>query len=524
MLRALWMGLIVLSVGVAAGAAGEPLVDLVKAGDAAAVRAAATSGTDVRMPTADGTTLLHWAAYYRKADVADVLLRAGANPNAANRYAVTPLLLAAEAGSLDVATLLLKAGADATTARPSGETALMLAARHGNPDLVRLLVSHGADVNARERTRGETALMYAAVRNHGPAVKALLDAGADPHVRSHGPASRTPSGVLAEGKTGNEPGTLRPRVDQYTAVLMTVRRGATDALRVLLENGGNANDAAEDGMSALVLAAVNAKWDAGILLLEHGADPNADKQGWTALHQIARTRSLGLNRLPHPIPNGEKTGIDFARALLAHGAVADAWATKAPANVDQERTPFSFVGSTPFLVAAKGMDVELMRTLVEGGADPSTTSTMGSNAMMLAAGVEITRVGEENASAADSLAAVKYAYELGIDINAQNYDGNTALHGAAFTNAIPVIDFLIEKGAAIDVKNWKGKGWTPLATAHLDFNSTFLVSQPEAAAHLRKIYEARGIPIELRTFDEAMAYFRSKNSPPPPPAPPAKVR
>ena len=91
---------------------------------------------------------------------------------AADRYGITPLSLAATNGSARMIELLLKAGADPNAALPEGETVLMTAARTGNPDAIKVLLAHDANVNAKENTLGETALMWAAAENHPDAVKA----------------------------------------------------------------------------------------------------------------------------------------------------------------------------------------------------------------------------------------------------------------------------------------------------------------------------------------------------------------
>jgi uncharacterized protein len=147
---------------------------------------------------------------------AELLIAAGADVKKANSYGVTALYIAARAGDPVAARLLLKAGADANAALPaSGETALMTAAKAGNTEVVRTLLTGGiegvslaelgdtraaervseaagyaqasnpaiatnyADVNARERLYGRTALMIAAVEGHADVVRLLVEAGSD---------------------------------------------------------------------------------------------------------------------------------------------------------------------------------------------------------------------------------------------------------------------------------------------------------------------------------------------------------
>ncbi len=96
-----------------------------------------------------------------------LLLRAGANAKAVNRYGATPLSEAAASGNAAMIEALLNAGADPKTLTTAdGETVLMTAARAGNVDAVKVLLAHGADVNARENYRGQTALMWAAAEHH----------------------------------------------------------------------------------------------------------------------------------------------------------------------------------------------------------------------------------------------------------------------------------------------------------------------------------------------------------------------
>ena len=120
------------------------------------------------------------------------------------------------------------------------------------------------------------------------------------------------------------------------------------------------------------------------------------------------------------------------------------------------------IGATPFLMAAKSDDVALMRVLLELGADPSLTTNRGTTALMAAAGVGIWAPGENPGTHEEALAAVKLALEAGGGkVNDIDQDGETALHGAVYRGgAIPVIQFLIDKGAPLDVNN--KRGWTPV--------------------------------------------------------------
>jgi ankyrin repeat protein len=133
-------------------AAEAPLTDVVRSGDVRAIRAALQT-SDVNRPDADGSTALHWAVHRDAVEVVKLLVDAGANVKAVNRYGVAPLTLACTNGNAAIVEQLLRAGADPHTTAADGETALMTAARTGKVDVVRALLAHGADVSARETWR-----------------------------------------------------------------------------------------------------------------------------------------------------------------------------------------------------------------------------------------------------------------------------------------------------------------------------------------------------------------------------------
>jgi ankyrin repeat protein len=155
------------------------------------------------------------------------------------------------------------------------------------------------------------------------------------------------------------------------------------------------------------------------------------------------------------------------------------------------------IGSTPFLMAAKSADVPLMRVLLGGGADPSLTNVDGTTAVMVAAGVGVYGPGESPGTHEEALEAVKLAHEVGGGhVDDVDKNGETALHGAVYRGgAVPVLEFLIEKGARLDVEN--AKKWSPLFAAEgVVYASSGIRRYPEAAALLREALVARGIELD----------------------------
>lgn len=165
----------------AASAPESPVADAAMRRDAAAVKQLLKQGADVNAAQGDGMTALHWAAMHNDAELARMLLYAGARKDAATRNGTyTPLHLAARNGSAAVVKALLVAGANANSATTSGAaTPLHLAAAQGNTEAITALLDHGAQVNAKEGAWGQTPLMWAAAYNRLGAVELLLARGAD---------------------------------------------------------------------------------------------------------------------------------------------------------------------------------------------------------------------------------------------------------------------------------------------------------------------------------------------------------
>lgn len=402
----------------------------------------------------DGTTDLHWAAHQDDLETARRLVKSGADVKVANRFGVTPLSEACLNGNGAMVDLLLKAGADANGTLPSGETMLMIASRTGKVEAVRALIAAGANVNAKESRGQQTALMWAAAEGNGEAVGALIHAGAE----------------------------LNTRVDSgFTAFLFAVREGHIGVVRTLLKAGVDVNETVQPGLisgkkfaqvragprsgtSALVIAVTNAHYELAAHLLDAGADPNAAVPGLTALHIVTGVRKPGLgDNDPAPDGSGNMTSLDFVRKMAAKGANLNARMTK---RISIGMTGINTLGATPFFMAARSADAELMRLLSELGADPKINNADNSTPLMAAAGLGTRSPGEDAGTEAEVLEAIQVALDLGNDINAVDNNGETAMHGAAYKNYPKAVAFLAAKGAKREIWDKPNKnGWTPLRIA-----------------------------------------------------------
>jgi ankyrin repeat protein len=412
-------------------AADAPVADAAMKGDKDAVRALLKSGNDVNAAQGDGMTALHWAALKGEAELAQMLVYAGANVKATTRLGgYNPLILAAREGHAEVIAILLASGADPKAATTSGTTALMLAAASGNARAVTMLVENGADVNAKESVMEQTPLMFAAAYNRTDAMQALIKGGADikantkvvdlaaltsPDEESFrqqqqqqqqqgGPAAaqggRGPGGQQAAAGQGGQgggrfgPQTGKAGIDRQfrfnelvayqggiTPLLMATRQGHTDAVQLLLDAGAPINQvSAGDKSSPLLVAIINGHFDLAKYLLDKGADPNlAADNGAAPLYATLNVQWAPKALYPQPraYQQQQMTHLELMEALLDKGADVNARLTKKVwySGYNFDLSGVDEIGATPFWRAAYGADIEAMKLLVEHGADPNITTS-----------------------------------------------------------------------------------------------------------------------------------------------------
>src|SRR5215831_18498470 len=328
----------------------------------------------------------------------------------------------------------------------------MTAARVGNPQVVEQLLGKGADPNARA-ARGQTALMWAVAQEHPDVVKVLLAHGTDVHARSNAwtdVMAVPPHGYLEYNKA-------IPHGDD-TPLLFAARVGDLASAKLLVAAGADVNETEAWGISVTVLAAHSGFTDIVEFLLDKGADANAAKAGFTALHEAIMRRDERM-----------------VSTLLAHGANPNTplqtWTPTRRSSRDFNFEP-ELVGASPFWLAARLTEPNIMRLLLKHGADAKfvhhsekvvDTSAAGARGnpfeqrkdvvtpLMAAVGiggggrpwVEIEKSQREPLA----LESVKLLVELGIDVNAANTDGRTALDAAKALRYDSVVQFLTEKGA-----------------------------------------------------------------------------
>ena len=536
------------------GASTSPVADAAMKGDQGAVKALIAAKADINAAQPDGATALQWAAYRNDLAMADLLIAAGGDVKLGNLEGITPLWLAAQNGSAAMLEKLLKAGADPNERHPNGETALMMASRNGNVDAIKVLLDHHADVNSKEELRGTTALMWAAEQSHPDAVKLLIERGADlnaadavdtrnsrlniaPTVKQRAAQDvnfgrrrprRAPGAPGAPGAAGGAEADVDfaaffrgPQIKDgggLTPLVYAAREGCLECAETLVEAGAKVNETTNYGWSPLLVATQNRHYILAKYLLDHGADPNLpNKGGWTPLYLATDNRNIEGGDYPVRAPDMDH--LDLIKLLIDKGANVNAricgvksTPTNCAGDTTETRTNFTMQwlyedGATAFLRAAQSGDVTLMKLLLAHGADPKIATAHNDTALAVASGIGWVEGITFEWSPEESLEAVKMCLDLGIDVNAVDDQGRTALHGAAHKGRTDVIQVLVDHGANLEAHDFgsrdtfagamKGHTWIPLDWARglVRVGVQSAIAHPEAAELLTKLMKERGMEI-----------------------------
>jgi ankyrin repeat protein len=513
--------------------AAEPdlrLVNAVAEQDKPAIRALLQQRLDVNAARVDGVTALLWAAHFNDLDTVELLLRAGANVNAADDHGVTPLSRAAENASAAMVERLLAAGANPNLAQTSGLTPLMIATHTGNVAVVKLLLARGADLNAATVELQDTALMWAVADERPEIARLLIEGGAN---------------VRAASKRG------------FTPLMLAARNGDIAMARMLIAAGVSVNELAPDGTHVLPFAIVAGQGPFAMFLLEQGADPNGGMAGMRALHTAAGGVDLWMsdwNRrhggtggiiAGFTLNTGPRDGLELVKALLARGADPNAQITTSAMLMNYVGYPKKGAfegyacgtgdlrGATPLWIAAytangivgdaivppelaalmggNKRSGDIIRTLLAAGADQRIATDDGTTPLMVAAGLGRATFQpglQRGMRSPGAEEAVKLLLDApGADVNAINEADFTALHGAAFRGLNEVIQILVERGANINARDFRGR--TPYRLAEGSKQSFQFQAYPETARFIASLgaNTRLGVPgiVQERNRDVAAA-------------------
>lgn len=523
-------------------------------GDSTTVEVLLEGGADANEALPLGRRPLMLAARAGSIDAVRVLLDHGADPNATeDERGTSALMQAADQGHADVIALLVEHGADvAAGSAPvmrGGRTAALGKANDPR-NSVRLQVRQVLCELVSSET-GVVPVLEAGVTEDEAVARALQNAEEQEDCNREVDALGFVRGIRSDddtvprddaesadtdasdgdaaadsddAETDDQPagrqffgrGEREPDGGELTPLVYAARAGAIDAARVLLEAGADVNQLTRYGWSPLLAATQNRNYQMGRFLIENGADVNiANKGGWTPLYLATDNRNLEGGDYPTPEPDMD--GLEYIKLLLDQGADPNARLTEST----ETRTVFTNQwldenGATAFLRASQSGDIDLMRMLLDYGADPQIFTELGVTPLSAAAGIGWVEGITSEWSTEKTVEAVKLLIELGIDPNHQADTGRVALHGAAHKGATEVARILVEAGARMDIRdfgNTDNRGslelaahtWLPIdyADGLVRVGVQSAIAHPETAALLRALMEEAGLetPPEGRTLE-----------------------
>lgn len=465
-------------------AADADLAALIRDGARDAALSAVRAGANVNVAQGDGTTPLHWSVYKVDAELTRELLKHGANPNAKSSLGATPLAEAAKLANQELVQLLIKARADVNEANEDGQTPLMLAARTGSVPVAELLVRAGANVNAKESWREQTALMWAAGSGQLEMTNYLIKHGAD--VEARAAANDWPNQVTSEPRAQYRP------TGGLTPLLYAIRSGCLPCVQSILKAGADIQRPTPDGVSPLMAAIDNLRFDIANYLLDQGANPHvADWWGRTPLYVAVDMRSfsnrflIGAGNTPAEgaAPPHQAAALALSRRLLEAGVNPNIQLNMhrpgRGGNSGRFTDDLLTTGTSPLLRAAVGFDPEAVALLLEHGAIIDLPNAMGVTPLMAAAGLGVSPRDTRNSYGPDaqerSIATLEVLIKAGANVNARvtdtsghtaliarpsamtNRQGQTAIYGAINWSWPKVVRYLLDNGADVTVKDAAGK-------------------------------------------------------------------
>ena len=387
------------------------------------------------------------------------LLKAGANPNVRNKLNTTPLLEAAFHSNTEIIKALMEAGADPNLAGPDGQTPLMLIARGDNVAAAKLLLDKGANPKAKESQREQTALMWAAANDQGPMARLLVERGADVDAKT--------AIDLMTPLVSAEPRAQPRSPGGMTALMFASREGCLECVQAMVEKGAKVDLADPEGVTPLIWAIWNTRFDVAKHLIEHGANVNRwDWWGRTPLYLAVDYVILPHGGRPDQPSLDQTLPIEIVRLLLDKGADPNPQLKmtaplRATGN-DRGLDPMLAPGTTPLIRAAKAMDVESMKALLEHGADISLTTSRNMTATLAASGMGSTDADTRGYFTTSdvqqrAIAALDLMFQHGGPVNGKaGQFAQVPLHGAAFWGWNSVVEYLLKKGADINLADSRG--------------------------------------------------------------------
>lgn len=466
-----------------------PLMMAAEQGHATVIANLLSGGADAKAANALGTTPLMLAAGSGNAQAVTTLVENGGEIEAKEKtFGQTPLMFAASSNRLDAIKALVKAGANIKATSKVNNVGNLSGAEQEF-----LAAASGSGGQAGGNGQGRNGQVVAPGAQGAPAAPAVQGAGGGGG-----------GGGFRGGGFGGKPGVDRPYFYNeligtqggHTALMLAARSGFADAVKTLVAAGADVNqNSVGDKTSPMLIAAINGHFDVAKWLLDQGANPNAaSENGVTPLYASLNVTWAPRALYPQPRAFNQQqiTYLEFMKALLEKGADPNKRLTKKVwySEYNFDLAGVDEIGATPLWRAAFAGDVPAMQLLFDHGADvniytmrPAGRPRVGDNgarevkdvsnappiplggpgipALQAAAGVGFGEGFAANShihSPAGFLPGIKWMVEVaGADVNAVDYDGNTALHHAASRGDVDSILYLVSRGADVMKVNREGQ-------------------------------------------------------------------
>ena len=273
-----------------------------------------------------------------------------------------------------------------------------------------------------------------------------------------------------------------------TALLFAVRDGNMPTTRLLLDSRADIQLASGNDTSPLIIAILNGQTEIASYLLNRGANPNAiDAYKRGPLFAAIELRNFNHEKYSD-LPADGRDPLDLIKALLAKGANPNQQTNTTPVHglMQFDGSWVNFDGQTPLIRAALSGDAEVIKLLLQYKADAKITTDGGTSSLMAAAGINWIPAQTFMHSEEEYVEAVNLCLAQGVDVNAANSMGLTAMHGAANRGWESIVQILADHGSKLDPKDKEGR--TPMTYAQ----GIFLAikppePKPKAMALLNKL-------------------------------------
>ena len=368
-----------------------------------------------------GFTALLIAYKTNNKEIINMLENNGANTNIYSYNKKTPLHYACKNGNLELVNhLISKKNADVNSTTIFGNTPLHYASKNNILEIVKLLVSKGAKINVLDGS-GTSPLLYSILKSNVECAQFLIINGADVNKSNH--KGDAPLNAAFEEKLNG------------------------NLLKLMVNNMSNINAQDKEGLTALDLALKYQEKELAKELILKGIDVNIiDKKGNTALFYAedydivklllehgASVDIINLYSNDPLIHLARQNNEEIMKLLIEHGA------NTKYRNENGSNALQAYVNSTTMWE-----DLSFVGYLIQNGSDINNQDNRGENVLSDSVTCVLYKDGKPSVFVFESL--LKY----NPDVNIRNSQGNTVLH---FVSNKEFVELLINHGADIEAVN-----------------------------------------------------------------------